>query len=729
MNAEGFKKKLGQFIQRHDCRATRSPAEAALFQYFIAESAVAVFLMLTLLIISLIMRSPIMVEYSISLLLIAGFLSHAGFFLLKKVEHSILVQQLLTIAIVSFYSAKMGGLLTSGGIIILGSAPVLKTLVFKRFRKMIAVYLFFLFCVVLLAVFEPYFNGKNLLSANQNKFFFTLNFAVITTYIFLFAGYAQHLFTRLERREAERQKEINDAKTRLYTNITHEFRTPLTVILGLAESLKENSSDTLYAKADTIIRNGKNLLQLVDQMLDLSKLESGNLTVNKIHGNIIPFLRYIFQLQEYYAQEKNLQFIFEPESQSYELDFDPEKITTIVSNLLSNAIKFTPPGGRVNMRVKAVGNYLSIEIIDNGIGIPKEQQEKIFERFYQVDDQDTRKAGGTGIGLALAKELVTLLNGTIILTSNPGNETVFTVKLPVSSSIKNKVVTYEDAVEDILQSSDSMVEKGTFTNTPSDNGEQKLLIIEDNGDVISYLKACYQDHFSIDFARDGTRGYEMAIETIPDLIISDIMMPGMDGFTLCKKLKEDYRTSHIPIILLTAKADIPSRIMGLEQGADAYVVKPFNQQELLVRINKLLELRRKLYLRYSNGEPSDISDNPILQREDQFFRKVTENVKKNLHDEDYDVRVLCREMAMSKSQLYRKFKALTNLSAAKYIRKLRMEKARQLLLTSPMNVTEVSYEVGIKTLSTFSEIFKEEFGLSPTEYLHHNQEKPPFKGR
>ncbi|MGD9929106.1 MAG: ATP-binding protein [Mangrovibacterium sp.] len=593
---------------------------------------------------------------------------------------------------------------------------------------MIAVYLFFLFCVVLLAVLEPYFNGKNLLSATQNKFFFTLNFAVITTYIFLFAGYAQHLFTRLERREAERQKEINDAKTRLYTNITHEFRTPLTVILGLAESLKENSSDTRYAKAETIIRNGKNLLQLVDQMLDLSKLESGNLTVNKIHGNIIPFLRYIFQLQEYYAQEKNLQFIFESESQSYELDFDPEKITTIVSNLLSNAIKFTPPGGRVNMRVKAVGNYLSIEIIDNGIGIPKEQQEKIFERFYQVDDQDTRKAGGTGIGLALAKELVTLLNGTIILTSNPGNETVFTVKLPVTSLAKKKFVTEEMVDEE------SGIQSGYSTSEQSispinNNGKQKLLIIEDNLDVVSYLKSCYQSHFSIDIAVNGNEGYAMAIETIPDLIISDIMMPGMDGFTLCKKLKEDYRTSHIPIILLTAKADIPSRIMGLEQGADAYVVKPFNQQELLVRINKLLELRRKLYLRYSNGEPSDISDNPILQREDQFFRKVTENVKKNLHDENYDVRVLCREMAMSKSQLYRKFKALTNLSAAKYIRKLRMEKARQLLLTSPMNVTEVSYEVGIKTLSTFSEIFKEEFGLSPTEYLHHNQEKPPFKGR
>jgi DNA-binding response OmpR family regulator len=249
-----------------------------------------------------------------------------------------------------------------------------------------------------------------------------------------------------------------------------------------------------------------------------------------------------------------------------------------------------------------------------------------------------------------------------------------------------------------------------------------LLIIEDNRDVVNFLRDCFNGRFLIDVAWDGKQGHQIALQNIPDLIISDIMMPELDGFSLCKKLKDDYRTSHIPIILLTAKADMPSRIQGIEQGADAYIVKPFNQQELLARINNLLDLRRKLYKRYSNGDPSGTTDHPLLKREDQFYKRVREHIIKNLHDENYNVQSLCEEMSMSKSQLYRKFKALTNLSAARFIRKLRMERARHLILTTSMNVTEISFEVGIKTLSTFSELFKEEFGHSPRDYVHHYQE-------
>lgn len=369
------------------------------------------------------------------------------------------------------------------------------------------------------------------------------------------------------------------------------------------------------------------------------------------------------------------------------------------------------------MSVKVDNDWLIIEVIDNGIGIPQEKQDRIFDRFYQIDDKDTRKAGGAGLGLALTKELVELMSGEIVFHSEPDKETVFKVRLP-----SKDVSTASNGVGEIIHNDDLYSENELKNEafwddgTETDSEKQKILIIEDNKDVVSYLIACYNIHFSIDIAYDGEQGFAKAVKTIPDVIVSDIMMPGMDGFTLCRKVKDDYRTSHIPVILLTAKEDIPSRIRGLEEGADAYLVKPFNKQELLVRINKLIELRKKLHKRYRKGDPIEKADDQSFFREDQFINKVTDLVEKSLHDEYYNVQVLCEEMAMSKSQLYRKFKALTNMSAAKYIRKLRLEKARHLLLTTYLNITEISNEVGMKTLSTFSQLFKEEYGYSPKEY-------------
>jgi len=450
-------------------------------------------------------------------------------------------------------------------------------------------------------------------------------------------------------------------------------------------------------------------------MLDLSKLESGRMSVNKINANIIPFLKYVFQLQEFYAEEKNISTIFSSESQSYEIEFDPEKTAAIVSNLLNNAIKFTPDGGQITMKVYREGEYICIEIKDNGIGIPQEKLETIFDRFYQVDGDETRKSGGAGIGLAVTRELVYLLDGSIEVKSNPGLGAIFSVKLPFIP-VNGELVTVINA-ESESEIQENNFESEDFSAIHS-NGHQRLLIVEDNPDVVGYLKACYQNHFSIHIAKDGKVGYEMAIKEIPDIVISDVMMPEMDGFELCKKLKNDFRASHIPIILLTAKADIPSRIEGLETGADAYIVKPFNQQELLVRMQKLLELRRNLFNRYSSGNGLEFSNDPMVQKENLFFQKLNEIIQKNLGDENFNIQALCSEMGMSKSQLYRKFKALTNKSVARYIRSLRMQKARDLLQTTSMNISEVGYEIGIKTPSTFSELFKNEFGKSPREFIN-----------
>ena len=648
-------------------------------------------------------------------MIIYWFVLITAYFFIKRVKYLVLAKELGLQALVFYFVYHTGGLLTCGGIVLVGLIPVFVSLSFKNYRWIIMSFSIYFFTIIYLALVNERLPGKGIFSPDLNLVFWTISLLLTTSLLFVFALLAQRIYTNLERREVERQKEINDAKTRLYTNITHEFRTPLTVILGLADSAKKNGENNYPGKMETIIKNGKNLLQLVDQMLDLSKLESGRMSVNKISANIIPFLKYVFQLQEFYAEEKSISMRFFSESQFYNVEFDPEKMASIVSNILSNAIKFTPDGGQISMNVYHTDENICMEIKDNGIGIPQEKLETVFDRFYQVDDYTTRKEGGAGIGLAITRELVQLLDGTIEVKSNPGIGTIFTVRLPyVPVKEKSVVVTEADEV------AESMEANSDFRDITSNSSKyhQRLLIIEDNPDVVGYLKACYHNHFSIDVAREGKEGYQLAIEEIPDIIISDVMMPEMDGFELCKKLKADFRTSHIPVILLTAKADIPSRIEGLETGADAYIVKPFNQRELLVRMQKLLELRRKLFRRYSSGNSLEFSDDPVMRKEDKFLKKLNEIILKNFGDELFNIQVLCSEMGMSKSQLYRKFSALTNLSAAKYIRTLRLQKAKELLQTTSMNITEVGYEVGMKSISAFSKSFKEEFGYSPIDFVH-----------
>ncbi|MDX8337888.1 ATP-binding protein [Draconibacterium sp. IB214405] len=688
-------------------------------KYMMVQGIFAITGLSIMLIVSRIISARLIFEFCLMYIPIVC-VSTTIFYYARKMDVAIKLFKILMIVISSVYVARMGGLLTCGGLFLLSIQAVTSSVILRKPKLILPVSIVFVVAMLSLFVMDPYFPKEQGLNPQQNLLFFFVSLIIITGYIFFFSLYAVNLFAKMEEREAQRQKEMNEAKTRLYTNITHEFRTPLTVILGLADSLRSVKEKNCSAKADTIIKNGKNLLQLVDQLLELSKMESGNLSVKKIHANIVPFLRYVFQLQEYYAGEKNLKMIFEADKESYVLDFDPEKTTVIVSNLLSNAIKFTPAGGSVKMHVLVENEMLSVIVSDTGIGIPPEKQNKIFDRFFQADNKNTRKVGGAGIGLALTRELVTLLNGTIQVNSVPNKLTVFTVKLPVTRAIHAKEFQQREQV--FAEPQEKSLEDN-YSATDLTTEKDRLLIVEDNPDVLVYLQACYSDYFRIQLATDGKEGFEKAVNEIPDVIISDVMMPEMDGFELCKKLKEDFRTSHIPIVLLTAKADIPSRIEGLEQGADAYVVKPFNQQELLVRLQKLLELRKKLYQRFSKGNDFDYSTDPIMQREDRFMKKLNSAISENLNNEYFNVPELCEEMAMSKSQLYRKFKALTNQSVARYIRSLRMQKAKQLLSTSSMNITEVGYEVGMKSLSTFSQVFKEEFGESPREFLLHENER------
>ncbi len=546
--------------------------------------------------------------------------------------------------------------------------------------------------------------------------FMTIGFATI------FMVYRAQMKRRLEREEARRIKELDALKTKLYTNITHEFRTPLTVIQGMSDQIRNNEE-----VREVIRRNSKNLLHLVTQLLDMSKLESQKMKLNLVQRNIVSYIRYLTKSFESYADTKHIQLTFYSELDELMMDYDPEKIQHIIANLLSNAIKFTQEKGEIIVHLsknqlqtrQSSSEILRIKVQDNGMGILEKHMPHIFDRFYQVDDSPTRRGEGTGIGLALAKELVELMDGTITVESELGQGTVFKILLPIRSTALPGRAPFEDKM--VFANKKTESSQISIDSTSADPALEsratvpQLLIIEDNTDVARYIQICLEDQYQINFAKDGKEGIEKAIELIPDIIISDLMMPEKDGFEVCNTLKNDERTSHIPIILLTAKADVESKITGLERGADAYLTKPFDKKELLIRLKKLIELRRKLQSRYAGGLLPSRSEDKGLQIEDAFLKKVRDILMEHLDDAAFDVPQLCKKMGLSRSQLYRKIKALTDQSIVAYISKIRLQKAVELLQSSDMTVSEVAYEVGFTDPAYFSRAFSKAFGKAPID--------------
>jgi len=540
----------------------------------------------------------------------------------------------------------------------------------------------------------------------------------------------------LESREAERVRELDQFKTRLYTNITHEFRTPLTVILGTSEHLEkqlpndDSGLDTdgypfaagLKKKLGLIRRNGRSLLELVNQLLDLAKAENNQLRLHLVQGDVVRYVRYIAESFQSLANQGNITLEVDNKLPELIMDYDPEKLRQILSNLISNALKYTPPNGQVtvSLKTKADHRQFIIEVTDTGPGIAPEDLPRVFDRFYQADNA-VSKAGGTGIGLALTKELVKLLNGNISVESRPGQGAIFILQLPIrqqAASIEAGQFLLNPEIQrtsELLPKSDAVVAKDADLK-PS------LLIVEDNADVMEYLQLCLEGHYRLDFAYNGRTGIEQALETVPDLILSDVMMPEKDGFEVCDTLKNDERSSHIPIVLLTAKADVESRIVGLRRGADAYLAKPFHPEELLVTLEKLLENRRRLQARYSRlsltlAPPApEATESPAeTEIEDAFLIKLRRAVEERLADASLSAEDVCRTVGMGRSNLYAKLSALTGLSFNLYVRSLRLRKAKELLQTSEMNVSEVAWEVGFNDPKYFSRVFAEEFGVRPSD--------------
>ncbi len=544
--------------------------------------------------------------------------------------------------------------------------------------------------------------------------------AYAAIFLFAFKRYQKNqLDKQLLQKESQQLKKWNDNQTKLYANITHEFRTPLTIVMGLAGQIEQETLDTKVAqKALSIQHNGQRFLSLINQILDLEKAKEGKFELNMVQKEIKGLLVYTHKNLQPLATNKQVKLVSQIDFDSLIMDHDADKLITILSNLLANAIKFTPEDGTIFYRAKKQGNNLSIEVEDTGIGIDPEFQNRIFERYFNLD-LHTGKAG-TGIGLSLSNELVQLMGGTIEVISEKGKGSIFRVILPIS----RKATTETTAASQVLQNPSSFTKTIVLpTSTVDDKDKPIVLVIEDNLEITNLVASILGKHYQIHFAKDGQEGIEQAIKIIPDLVISDVMMPKKDGYEVCETLKLHELTSHIPIVLLTAKVEQKDKITGLKTGADDYLTKPFHPEELFLRVNNAIQTRSFLKERYANLETfteRPKSKSPIegidLDMQDAFVKKLLCLFEKNISNSNYSSGSIHVDLGLSRTQAYRKIKALTKFSPGNFLRLYRLSRAKVLLDTTDMNITEVAYETGFQDSSYFSRAFKEAFDITPSVF-------------
>lgn len=521
--------------------------------------------------------------------------------------------------------------------------------------------------------------------------------------------------------QAQQLQEMDHQKSRFFANISHEFRTPLTLIKGPVENIKEHPEETLSLEhIEMIDRNTDRLLRLVNQLLDLSKLDAETLHLEFAPGDIYQFLRVLAASFSSHAEQREIQFHIRIQDQPRPALFDHDKLENIVYNLLSNAFKFTPDKGEVTLVTSMYDNILKIEVSDTGKGIPSDRLDLIFDRFYQVDDTRTREQEGTGIGLSLTKELVSFMGGTITVNSKPGKGSTFTIQLPLELTEVSDRDVPEYETTSVYPLNDETKEKERADSSLRDPVKKEdtfmTLVVEDNADMRQFIREQLDVDYHIVEAADGEEGWETAVSEVPDLVITDLMMPKMDGMELCRKLKTDERTSHIPVIMLTAKSGQEHKIKGLETGADSYLTKPFDRQELQVRVKNLITQRRKLREKYSKTvllEPRDIA---VPSLDERFLQKVKNLLEENHSAAGFGVSQMQDALTMSKTQLHRKMKALTGHPPGEFLRNYRLKRAARILKQQGDSVTQVAYAVGFNNLSYFSKCFKELYEVTPSEY-------------
>jgi signal transduction histidine kinase/CheY-like chemotaxis protein/AraC-like DNA-binding protein len=552
--------------------------------------------------------------------------------------------------------------------------------------------------------------------------------------------------------QSDKLKELDQVKSRFFANISHEFRTPLTLIIGPLEQMLFTCDDNEQKKKlNLMLRNSQRLLGLINQLLDLSKFESGNVRLQAGWLNIIPFLKGIAASFEPLAVQKEVDLTFSTEEEDITLYFDPEKLEEILFNLLSNAVKFTPAGGKISVlvrsrsinagnfpsdRVSPLTSYVEISVCDTGPGIPREQLDHIFDRFYQSDSTYEYHQKGSGIGLALAKELVELHHGTIEAHTWEGENigTEFIIRFPMGDAhlrpdeiieisetpslrkTPGEILAF-DMIEEKEDDSDS--EPGTIdSQSTAAEGTDKniILLVEDSRDVREYVRAALEPLYTVVEAKNGEEGIQKAQDIIPDLIISDIMMSGIDGYELCRVLKNHRNTSHVPIILLTAKAGEADIIEGLETGADDYITKPFNTKILCARIKNLVDLRRYFQQTMNREMTLQPTKMTVLPVDKEFINDLKEVIEKNIKDPDFNVEELCKKLYMSHATLYRKIHALTGESPTEFIRSYRLKRGAELLKNNFGTVLEVAMEVGFSSANYFTKCFKKKFHQLPSAY-------------
>lgn len=546
-----------------------------------------------------------------------------------------------------------------------------------------------------------------------------------TIYILGFLGLLYAIYRyRLNKLETLRLKELDKAKKTMYTNITHEFRTPLTVISGITKELRERSNGNDIEYLDLIERNSKNMLYLVNQLLELRKLEIGKMKVNYIQDDIIPYLKYITECFKVYAENKDITLHFLCIVEKLVMDYDPDKLFMIMSNLLSNAIKYGNAGEDVFLQVDELDNEIQIRVVDSGDGIPEQELPYIFERFYKVQNKVDDNIDGIGIGLAVTKELVELLNGRITVSSKIDKGSIFSITLPIEKVAPKKSAKLPNMNEalEISRIPSYNVKTLEKTNISPVKETLNLLVIEDNIDILSYLKASLCDYWNMEMATNGKQGIETAIEKVPDIILCDLMMPKVDGYMALETLKNDPRTSHIPIVILTAKADDESRIKAYKKGADAFLLKPFNKEELITILKNLVEQRKLLQDRYKTTTRHEFSESVEVQKEDLFIKKLEELVLSQDPENAFSVLRLCEDMGMSRTQLHNKVKALTGKSTSIFVRSLRLKKGKHLLKYTDKSISEIAYEVGFSNPSYFTKSFTDEFGFPPSTLKNYKEQ-------
>ncbi|MBC3539087.1 two-component regulator propeller domain-containing protein [Rufibacter sediminis] len=531
-----------------------------------------------------------------------------------------------------------------------------------------------------------------------------------------------------EKREARQLHELDIMKIKFFTNVSHEFRTPLTLILAPLERLLKSTADPeLHLQYQMIHKNARRLLNMVNQLLDFKKMDVADIRLSLSEGNVVAFVQETVHSFSDLSDKKSISLAFHSSVPELFTSFDKDKLEKILFNLLSNAFKFTPEHGRILVELDCHQNdsssagikILEIKVKDTGIGIAKENQKKIFERFFRDTVPNHLMNQGSGIGLALAQEFVHLHGGVITVDSAPSQGSCFTVTLPVKEVVMENAA--EVGAEKPGQEEAPETTPAKRAAVVSADGKPVVLVAEDNEDFRFYLKDSLKEHFTVLEAKDGKEGWQKALFHLPDLIVSDLMMPELDGMEFCQKIKADPRTSQIPFVLLTAHASDEKKLKGLDVGANDYLTKPFNFDMLLSRIRNLISQRELLQKVFEKKISVQASPQEIVSLDDKFIRKAMQYVEDNLSNPDLSVEEMSRELGVSRVHLYKKMMAIAGQSPVEFIRKIRLQHAAQFLEKSQLTVAEVAYKVGFNNRKYFTKYFKEEYNILPSQYAKHKE--------